>query len=139
MTLNIEEREVLRGERRIELSERECALLKVLMREPGRAFSRMELSERVWERAHEYDTKLIEIYIGRLRKKIDEGSTQPFIKTVRHLGYAVRNDEFSMRHYSLRWKLVTWAALFAFSASVICLWTTWVLVRAQERQALDRR
>src|SRR3954462_4928733 len=43
-----------------------------------------------------------------------------------------------MRHYSLRWKLVTWAALFAFSASVICLWTTWILVRAQELQALDR-
>lgn len=69
VTLNVEEREVWRGERRIELSERECALLKVLMREPGRAFSRMELSERVWERAHEYDTKLIEIYIGRLRKR----------------------------------------------------------------------
>ena len=48
--------------------------------------------ERVWERAHDYDTKLIEIYIGRLRKKIDEGSTQPLIKTVRHLGYAVRSD-----------------------------------------------
>ena len=44
-----------------------------------------------------------------------------------------------MRNYSLRWKLVTWAALFAFSASIICLWTTWILVRAQEMQALDRR
>jgi len=44
-----------------------------------------------------------------------------------------------VRHYSLRWKLVTWAALFAFSASVICLWSTWVLLRAQEVQALDRR
>ena len=43
-------------------------------------------------RAHEYDTKLIEIYIGRLRKKIDEGSIEPLIKTVRHLGYAVRGD-----------------------------------------------
>jgi DNA-binding response OmpR family regulator len=48
VTLNVEEREVWRGERRIELSERECAaLLKVLMREPGRAFSRMELSARL--------------------------------------------------------------------------------------------
>jgi len=44
-----------------------------------------------------------------------------------------------MRPYSLRWKLVTWAALFAFSASIICLWTTWILLRAQELQALDRR
>jgi len=44
-----------------------------------------------------------------------------------------------MRHYSLRWKVVLWAALFAFSASIICLWTTWILLRAQEVQALDRR
>ena len=76
VTFNVEKREVCRGEQFIELSERERALLKVLMREPGRAFSRMELSERVWERAHDDDIKLIEIYIGRLRKKIDEGSTQ---------------------------------------------------------------
>ena len=92
VTLNVEKREVWRGERRIELSERECALLKVLMAEPGRAFSRNELSERVWERAHEYDRKLIEVYIRRLRKKIDEGSTEPLIKTVRHQGYTVRDD-----------------------------------------------
>src|ERR1043166_1003532 len=92
VTLKLDDRQAWRGERRIDLSERECALLKVLMREPGRVFSRAELSERVWEREHEYDTKLIEIYIGKLRKKIDEGSTEPLIKTVRHLGYAVRDD-----------------------------------------------
>ena len=92
VTLNLEKREAWRRDRRIELSERESALLKVLMSEPGRVFSRAELSERVWERAHDYDTKLIEIYIGKLRKKIDEGSTKPFIKTVRHLGYTVRQD-----------------------------------------------
>lgn len=44
-----------------------------------------------------------------------------------------------MKRYSLRWKLVMWAALFAFGSSVVCLWTTWVLLRAQEVQALDRR
>jgi DNA-binding response OmpR family regulator len=92
VTLKLDEREVWRGDRRIDLSEREWALLKVLMAEPGRVFSRTELSERVWERAHDYDTKLIEVYILRLRKKIDEGSTEALIKTVRHLGYAVRED-----------------------------------------------
>jgi len=92
VTLKLDQREAWRGERRIELSERECALLKVLMAEPDRVFSRAELSERVWERAHEYDTKLIEIYVGRLRKKIDEDSTEPLLRTVRHLGYAVRED-----------------------------------------------
>jgi DNA-binding response OmpR family regulator len=63
------------------------------MAEPGRVFSRAELSERVWEREHEYDTKLIEIYIFRLRKKFDESSTKPLIKTVRHLGYTIRDDD----------------------------------------------
>jgi DNA-binding response OmpR family regulator len=93
LTLRLDDREAWRGDRKIELSERECTLLKVLMREPGRVFSRAELSERVWEREHEYDTKLIEVYIGRLRKKIDEDSTEPLIKTVRHLGYTVSDDD----------------------------------------------
>jgi DNA-binding response OmpR family regulator len=93
LALKLDEREAWFGERRIELSERECALLKVLMAEPGRVFSRAELSERVWEREHEYDTKLIEIYIFRLRKKFDESSTKPLIKTVRHLGYTIRDDD----------------------------------------------
>ena len=44
-----------------------------------------------------------------------------------------------MRQYSLRWKLVMWAALFAFTASVVCIWSTWILLRHQEIQALDRR
>lgn len=89
LTLKLDDREAWRGERRIELSERECALLNVLMREPGRVFSRVELSERVWAREHEYDTKLVEVFIGRLRKKIDDDADDPLIKTVRHLGYAV--------------------------------------------------
>ena len=44
-----------------------------------------------------------------------------------------------MKRRSLRWKLVMWAALFAFSASIVCLWATWILLRHQEVQALDRR
>jgi len=77
---------VYRGARRIELSARELMLLKVLMREPGRVFTRTELCERVWEHAHEYDTKLVEVFIGRLRKKI---SDPPLIHTVRHVGYSI--------------------------------------------------
>jgi len=79
--------EVHRGTRRIELSARELMLLKVLMREPGRVFTRTELCERVWEHEHEYDTKLVEVFIGRLRKKIGD---PPLIHTVRYVGYAIR-------------------------------------------------
>ncbi len=86
LTLDLVDHEVHRGTRRIDLSARERMLLKVLMREPGRAFSRTELCERVWEHEHEYDTKLVEVFIGRLRKKIGE---PPLIHTVRHVGYTI--------------------------------------------------
>src|SRR6266576_1972171 len=82
--------EVHRATRRIHLSARELMLLKVLMREPGRVFTRTELCERVWEHAHEYDTKLVEVFIGRLRKKLGE---PPLTQTIRHVGYTIGSPE----------------------------------------------
>ena len=87
LTLDLVDNELRRGDRRIELSARELTLLRVLMREPGRVFTRTELCERVWEREHEYDMKLVEVFISRLRRKID---SPPLIHTVRHLGYMIR-------------------------------------------------
>jgi DNA-binding response OmpR family regulator len=87
LCLNLANQEVHRGSERIELSARELTLLKVLMREPGRIFTRTELCERVWEREHEYDMKLVEVFVGRLRKKI---GTPPLVQTVRHVGYTIR-------------------------------------------------
>ena len=89
LTLDLASHEVHRGARHIHLSARELMLLKVLMREPGRVFTRTELCERVWEHAHEYDTKLVEVFIGRLRKKI---SDPQLIQTVRHVGYTIRES-----------------------------------------------
>jgi DNA-binding response OmpR family regulator len=68
LTLELANHEVYRSSRVIELSARELMLLKVLMREPGSVFTRTELCERVWDHEHEYDTKLVEVLIGRLRK-----------------------------------------------------------------------
>jgi DNA-binding response OmpR family regulator len=89
LTLDLASHEVHRGARHIHLSARELMLLKVLMREPGRVFTRTELCERVWEHPHEYDTKLVEVFIGRLRRKI---SDPPLIHTVRHVGYTIRES-----------------------------------------------
>lgn len=86
LTLNLADQAVHRAGRAIELSTRELTLLKVLMREPGRVFTRTELCERVWEREHAYDTKLVEVFIGRLRKKIDQPA---LIQTIRHVGYTI--------------------------------------------------
>ena len=88
LTLDVVNHQVYRGSRRIELSARELMLLKVLMREPGRVFTRTELCERVWEHAHEYDTKLVEVFIGRLRKRIGD---PPLIRTVRYVGYTIQS------------------------------------------------
>jgi len=90
LTLDLGDNELHRGTRRTELAAREATLLRVLMREPGRVFSRTELCERVWEREHEYDMKLVEVFISRLRRKID---SPPLIHTVRHLGYTIREEE----------------------------------------------
>ena len=90
LTLDLANQQVHRGDRHIELSTREMTLLKVLMREPGRVFTRTELCERVWEREHEYDMKLVEVFVGRLRKKI---GMPPLIQTVRHVGYTIREPE----------------------------------------------
>jgi len=88
LTLDLATHDVHRGAQRIDLSPRELMLLKVLMREAGRVFTRTELCERVWEHSHEYDTKLVEVFIGRLRKKIGD---PPLIHTVRHVGYTIRS------------------------------------------------
>jgi DNA-binding response OmpR family regulator len=86
LTLDLVNHDVHRGAKRVELSPRELMLLKVLMREPARVFTRTELCERVWEHPHEYDTKLVEVFIGRLRRKIGD---PPLIHTVRHVGYTI--------------------------------------------------
>ena len=89
LVLDLTNNELHRGTRKIELSVRELTLLRVLMREPGRVFTRTELCEKVWEREHEYDMKLVEVFISRLRRKID---SPPLIHTVRHLGYTIREE-----------------------------------------------
>jgi len=90
VSLNLADHSVRRGPAAIELSTRELTLLKVLMREPGRVFTRTELCERVWEREHEYDMKLVDVFIGRLRKKLGPPS---LIETIRHVGYTIRAAE----------------------------------------------
>src|SRR5437867_113839 len=90
LTLYLATHDVHRGANRIELSPRELMLLKVLMREPARVFTRTELCERVWEHSHEYDTKLVEVFVGRLRRKIGD---PPLIHTVRHVGYSIEPRE----------------------------------------------
>jgi DNA-binding response OmpR family regulator len=89
--MDVQHRRVTRAGQTIPLSPREFDVLQVLMQEPGRVFSRTELCERVWQRDHEYDTRTVEIFITRLRKKVDSGFTAPLIHTLRYVGYTLRD------------------------------------------------
>ncbi len=91
--MDVRHRRVTRSGKPIALSPREFDVLQVLMQEPGRPFSRTELCERVWQRDHEYDTRTVEIFITRLRKKIDSTFPIPLIHTLRGIGYAIRPPE----------------------------------------------
>ena len=88
--MDVHQRRVARRGLVIALSPREFELLQVMMEEPGRVFTRTELCERVWQREHEYDTRTVEIFIARLRKKVDAGFDVPLIHTMRALGYTIK-------------------------------------------------
>jgi len=90
LKIDLQNRRVTRHGSPVQLSPREFELLQVLMQEPGRVFSRTELCERVWQRDHEYDTRTVEIFIARLRKKIDFDAPDPLIQTVRSFGYCIK-------------------------------------------------
>lgn len=91
--MDVRQRRVTRAGKAISLSPREFDVLQVLMNEPGRPFSRTELCERVWQRDHEYDTRTVEIFITRLRKKVDSTFPAPLIHTLRGVGYTIRPGE----------------------------------------------
>lgn len=89
LVLDVLHRRAMRNGEWIDLSPREFSLLQVLMREPGRVFSRGELFERIWGREQTYEAKTVEIFIMRLRKKLDLPDKPSAIETVRGIGYKV--------------------------------------------------
>jgi DNA-binding response OmpR family regulator len=89
LTLNLLTREVRRGDRKVELTAREFSLLEHLMRAPGRVLTRVEVCERVWDYHFDPGTNLVDVYIQRLRKKVDGDSPRKLIETIRGVGYRI--------------------------------------------------
>jgi DNA-binding response OmpR family regulator len=81
--------EVRRGGRLVELTAKELALLELLMRSPGRVHSRERILSAVWGLTADPLTNVVDVYISRLRAKVDEGSSRPLIRTVRGYGYKI--------------------------------------------------
>jgi DNA-binding response OmpR family regulator len=83
-------REVKRGGRTIELTQREYRLLEYLMRSSGRVCSRMAIVEAVWDYDFDPGSNLVDVYIKRLRDKIDQEGSVRLFNTVRGVGYSLR-------------------------------------------------
>ena len=87
LRMNLLSREVAFSGNLIELTSREFNLLEVLMRSPGYVFTRTQLLEHVWGYDFDPQTNVVDVTIRRLRKKITEMTSIPFIETVRGVGY----------------------------------------------------
>jgi len=83
-------RRVWRGEAEIDLSAKEFALLELLMRRPGEVLTRLELIEHAWDIAYEPRSNVVDVYVRRLRDKVDRPFGCASIETVRGAGYRIR-------------------------------------------------
>ncbi len=93
LTVDIVARHVERAGKRIELSQREFALLEYLARNHGQILSRTMILEHVWDMQQDPLTNVVDVHITRLRRKIDQGFAQPLIHTIRGVGYVLREDQ----------------------------------------------
>jgi len=90
LSIDLDRREVKRGDRRIDLSAREYALLLTFVRNPERVFTRDQLLDLVWGTDRDVGPGAVETYVSYLRAKIDAGFEPKLIRTIRGAGYALR-------------------------------------------------
>jgi two-component system, OmpR family, response regulator MprA len=93
LKLNPDTREVMRGERRIELTAREFELLEHLMRNERLVVSRQALLDEVWGYHPFAETNTVDVFISTLRRKLEEGGEPRLLHTVRGAGYVLRAGE----------------------------------------------
>ena len=92
LELDLVKHEARRGERRIELLPMEFKLLEFMMRNAGQILSRRLIFEAVWEYYFDPGTNLIDVHVGRLRRKIDVGDAPALFRTERGVGYLLNAD-----------------------------------------------
>jgi DNA-binding response OmpR family regulator len=92
LTMDTVAHTVRRGERAIELTTREYRLLEFLLKSSGRVCSRMAIVESVWDYDFDPGSNLVDVYIKRLREKIDDPASARLLHTVRGVGYVLRES-----------------------------------------------
>ncbi len=85
-------REVTRAATPIDLSAKEFALLESFMRRPGEVLSRLHLLEHAWDFAYDNRSNIVDVYVRRLRRKIDEPFGCASLETVRGAGYRLQSE-----------------------------------------------
>jgi two-component system, OmpR family, response regulator len=90
LTLDLARHEARRGDRTIELTAREFGLLEYLMRNAGRVLTRQQITDHVWGYDSGATSNVVEIYVCYLRDKVDRGFSRPLIRTVRGVGYTLK-------------------------------------------------
>ena len=90
LEVDLVSRRVSRHGREIKLLPREFQLLEYLVRNEGRIVPRAMLLQHVWDIHFDPTTNIIDVYVGRLRRKIDDQQAYPLIHTVRGVGYCLR-------------------------------------------------
>ena len=73
----------------VELTAREFAVLEYLLRRAGQVVTRAELLDHVWDESHDGSTNIVDVYVGYLRRKVEEPFGKPLIRTVRGSGYVI--------------------------------------------------
>lgn len=84
---------VWRGEKEIDLTAKEYALLEYFMRNPNQVLTRTMIADHVWDYTFDSFTNIIDVYVNYLRKKIDRESPKKLIHTVRGVGYILKEGD----------------------------------------------
>lgn len=90
--LDVATHQVMKAGRPVELTQKEFALLELLLRNKGKACRRTSIIEKVWDINFDHDTSVIDVYINFLRKKLDAPGQASFIQTLRGIGYRINDD-----------------------------------------------
>ncbi|MGO2233388.1 DNA-binding response regulator [Marinomonas sp. UCMA 3892] len=89
MMINLELHEVTRSGQKIDLTNKEFKLLYVLAEHPGQTVTRSMLLEKAWGYHFDPQTNILDVHLSKLRHKLDGGSKNPIIRTIRSVGYAL--------------------------------------------------
>ena len=93
LILNTLDHTAARGNRAIRLTSKEYGLLELFMMHPGQTITRSAIAEQVWEEPFDPTSNVIDVYVNRLRKKIDQGIKGHLIQTKRSEGYVLSDAE----------------------------------------------